>query len=38
MFGKVDPEERDEIMTRFRNNKRGILITTNALLKDIDVP
>ncbi len=38
IFGKVDPKERDEMMTRFRKECVVILITTNALLKDIDVP
>lgn len=38
MFGEIDSKERNEIMTRFRKQYDKILITTNVLLRDIDVP
>lgn len=38
MFGKMDPEERDEIMNRFRKGEAKTIITTNMLARGIDVP
>ena len=38
MFGKMDPEERGEIMTLFREGKAKTIITTNMLARGIDVP
>ena len=37
MFGKMDPEERDEIMERFRSGEAKSIITTNMLARGIDV-
>ena len=38
MFGKMDPDERDEIMERFRKGEAKTIITTNMLARGIDVP
>jgi ATP-dependent RNA helicase DDX19/DBP5 len=38
MFGKMDPDERDEIMNRFRKGEAKTIITTNMLARGIDVP
>ena len=38
IFGKMSPEERDEMMTQFRKGEIKVIITTNMLARGIDVP
>ena len=38
MFGEMSPEERDEMMAKFRNGEVNVIITTNMLARGIDVP
>lgn len=38
MFGDMSPEERDEMMAKFRNEEVNVFITTNMLARGVDVP
>jgi superfamily II DNA/RNA helicase len=38
MFGDMEPEERDEMMEKFRKQEVNVFITTNMLARGIDVP
>jgi ATP-dependent RNA helicase DDX19/DBP5 len=38
MFGRMDPDEQNEIMNRFRKGEAKTIITTNMLARGIDVP
>lgn len=38
MFGEMGPEERDEMMEKFRNGEVNVFITTNMMARGIDVP
>jgi ATP-dependent RNA helicase DDX19/DBP5 len=38
MFGNMAPEERDEMMAKFRKGEVRVFITTNMLARGIDVP
>jgi ATP-dependent RNA helicase DDX19/DBP5 len=38
MFGDMGPEERDEMMAKFRKGEVRVFITTNMLARGIDVP
>ena len=38
MFGDMSPEERDEMMSKFRKSEVRVFITTNMLARGIDVP
>ena len=38
MFGEMSPEERDEMMAKFRKGEVNVIITTNMLARGIDVP
>lgn len=38
IFGKMDNEERDEMIEKFRTGKISVIITTNMLARGIDVP
>lgn len=38
IFGDMTPEEREEIVARFRKLELKVLITTNILARGIDVP
>ena len=37
MFSKMTDEERDETLSKFRDQKINVLITTNMLARGIDV-
>ena len=38
IFGDMSPEERDEMIAKFRENEVSVIITTNLLARGIDVP
>lgn len=38
MFGKMEKEERDEMMKKFRNGEVNVIIATDMLSRGIDVP
>jgi ATP-dependent RNA helicase DDX19/DBP5 len=38
MFGKMEKEERDEMMRKFRNGEVNVIIATDMLSRGIDVP
>ena len=38
MFGEMSPEERDEMMEKFREGEVHVFITTNMMARGIDVP
>jgi ATP-dependent RNA helicase DDX19/DBP5 len=38
IFGKMDNDERDEMIEKFRTGKISVIITTNMLARGIDVP
>ena len=38
MFSKMSPEERDEMMRKFKNGEVNVIITTNMLARGVDVP
>ena len=38
MFSKMDKQERDKVMEKFRNLEISVLITTNMIARGIDVP
>lgn len=38
MFGKMEADERDDIIQKFRRCEINVLITTNMLARGIDVP
>lgn len=38
IFGKMDNQERDEMIEKFRTGKIAVIITTNMLARGIDVP
>jgi superfamily II DNA/RNA helicase len=38
MFGKMDKDERDEMMRKFRNLEVNVIIATDMLSRGIDVP
>ena len=38
LFSKMSPQERDEIMNRFRMNEINVLICTDILNRGIDIP
>jgi ATP-dependent RNA helicase DDX19/DBP5 len=38
IFGKMEAEERDEMISQFRKGEISVIITTNMLARGIDVP
>ena len=38
IFGDMSPEERDEMIEKFRAGEISVIITTNLLARGIDVP
>jgi len=38
IFGDMSPEERDEMVNKFRNGEVSVIITTNMLARGLDVP
>lgn len=38
IFGDMAPEERDEMIEKFRSGEISVIITTNLLARGIDVP
>ena len=38
IFGDMSPEERDEMIQKFRSGEVSVIITTNLLARGIDVP
>ena len=38
MYGEMNPEERDEMMEKFREGEVNVFITTNMMARGIDVP
>ena len=38
IFGKMEVEERDEMISQFRKGEISVIITTNMLARGIDVP
>ena len=38
IFGDMQPEERDEMIAKFRSGEVAVIITTNMLARGIDVP
>lgn len=38
IFGDMAPEERDEMIAKFRSGEISVIITTNLLARGIDVP
>lgn len=38
IFGDMSPEERDEMIEKFRSGEISVIITTNLLARGIDVP
>jgi len=38
IFGNMTPEERDEMIDKFRSGQIHVIITTNLLARGIDVP
>lgn len=38
IFGKMDSEERDDMIKKFRTGEIAVIITTNMLARGIDVP
>jgi len=38
IFGKMDNEERDRYIEKFRKGEVNVVITTNMLARGIDVP
>lgn len=38
IFGDMAPDERDEMIEKFRSGEISVIITTNLLARGIDVP
>ena len=38
IFGKMEKDERDEMIAKFRDGEISVIITTNMLARGIDVP
>jgi len=38
IFSKMDRNERDEVMEKFRNREVNVVLTTNLLARGIDIP
>ena len=38
IFGDMSPEERDEMIAKFRTGEVSVIITTNLLARGVDVP
>ena len=38
IFGNMSPDERDEMIEKFRAGQIHVIITTNLLARGIDVP
>jgi superfamily II DNA/RNA helicase len=38
IFGDMSPEERDEMVEKFRRQEIKVVITTNLLARGLDVP
>ena len=38
IFGKMEADERDEMIAQFRKGEISVIITTNMLARGIDVP
>ena len=38
IFGNMMPDERDEMIAKFRTGEVSVIITTNMLARGIDVP
>ena len=38
MFSKMEKEERDQCMEKFRKQEINVLITTNLIARGVDIP